>query len=227
MSRVAANGRLVQRRLRIWRADSLHYRYLWPDIERSIAAARSRVGAASPLVLDVGCGNRPYRDLFEGCRYIGTDYFTEDTRPDAIMDATRLALGDDRFDIVFCTQVIEHVPDPAALVAETHRVLRPGGWLVLTGPFWWPHHEEPHDFHRFTRYGFANLLRRAGYAEFEITPEGGDWAQVFLAVNLRLPGKALAPLRLAANLAGVAMDRLRPSYSSPSGWTVMARKAAG
>ena len=72
------------------------------------------------------------------------------------MDATRLALGDDRFDIVFCTQVIEHVPDPAALVAETHRVLRPGGWLVLTGPFWWPHHEEPHDFHRFTRYGFAN-----------------------------------------------------------------------
>ncbi|HXM59067.1 MAG TPA: class I SAM-dependent methyltransferase [Candidatus Dormibacteraeota bacterium] len=224
MGRVVANGRLVERRLRIWRADYLHYRYLWPDIERSIAAARSRVAVPSPLVLDVGCGNRPYRDLFEGCRYVGVDYFTEDTRPDAIMDATRLALAGDRFDIVFCTQVIEHVPDPADLVAETYRVLKPGGCLVLTGPFWWPHHEEPHDFQRFTRYGFANLLRRAGYEEFEITPEGGDWAQVFLAVNLRLPGRALAPLRLAANLAGVAMDRLRPSYSSPSGWTVIAHK---
>jgi len=226
MSHGPANGRLVERRLRPWRQDYLHYRYLWPDIERSIASARARIGLDRPAVLDVGCGNRPYRDLFEGCRYVGVDYFSEDTRPDAIMDATRLALGDARFDIVFCTQVIEHVPDPPALVAETFRVLRPGGWLVMTGPFWWPLHEEPHDFHRFTRHGFAHLLRSAGYEEYEITPEGGDWAQVFLALNLRLPGPALAPVRLVSNMLGVAMDRLRPSYTSPAGWTVLARKGS-
>ena len=178
-------GRLRQRRLRPWRQDYLHYRYLWADIERSVAAVRSEV-AARPLVLDLGCGNRPYRDLFDGCRYVGVDRTAGDPHPDAIMDASRLALAGERFDIVFCTQVIEHVPDPAALVAETFRVLKPCGWLVLTGPFWWPLHEEPHDFHRFTRHAFAHLLRAAGYAQFEITPEGGDWAQAFLALSLRL-----------------------------------------
>src|SRR5215472_1054210 len=220
-----ANGRLVERRLRPWRQDYLHYRYLWPDIERSVAAARARV-APAPLVLDLGCGNRPYRDLFEGCRYVGVDHSAEDTRPDAIMNAGRLALAGDAFDIVLCTQVIEHVPDPPALVSETFRVLKPGGWLVLTGPFWWPLHEEPYDFHRFTRHAFAHLMRQAGYTEFEIQPQGGDWAQVFLALSLRLRGRPLAPVRLVTNLFGEALDRISPSFTSPSGWTVMALKGA-
>jgi SAM-dependent methyltransferase len=224
MSHAATNGRLVERRLRPWRQDYLHYRYLWPDIERSVAAARSRVTAAQPFVLDLGCGNRPYHDLFEGCRIVGVDHSADDTSPDAIMDATSLALAGDQFDIVFCTQVIEHVPDPAALVRETHRVLKPGGWLVLTGPFWWPHHEEPYDFQRFTRYGFEHMLRRAGYAAFEVTPEGGDWALTFLTIGHRLRGRALAPVRLVSNMVGATLDRLAPSFTCPSGWTVMARK---
>src|SRR5215467_1490641 len=219
MSPAATNGRLVERRLRPWRQDYLHYRYLWPDIERSVAAARSRVTGAQPLVLDLGCGNRPYHDLFEGCRVVGVDHSTRDASPDAVMDATSLALAGDQFDIVFCTQVIEHVPDPAALVRETHRVLKPGGWLVLTGPFWWPHHEEPHDYQRFTRYGFEHMLERAGYAKFEVTPEGGDWALTFLTIGHRLRGKALAPVRLVSNMVGVTLDRLAPSFTCPSGWT--------
>jgi SAM-dependent methyltransferase len=220
------DGRLTERTLRPWRQDYLVYRYLWPHIAQAIAAARARL-PERPSVLDLGCGNRPYADLLDGSDYVGVDYSAEDSLPDIITDGTRLALRDGRFDLVFCTQVIEHVPAPAALVAEAHRVLRPGGFLVLTGPFWWPLHEEPHDYHRFTRHGFAHMLRAAGFSEFEITPDGGDWAQFFLSVALRLRGRVLAPLRLVTNLAGAALDRVAPSFTYPANYTILARKADG
>jgi SAM-dependent methyltransferase len=216
--------RISARRLRPWRQDYLVYRYLWPDIERAVERARSEVGVEQPRVLDVGCGNRPYADLFEGCRYLGVDRSTEDALIDAVTDATRLGFRGACFDIVFCTQVVEHVPAPASLVAETFRVLRPGGFLVLTGPFWWPLHEEPYDFQRFSRYGLAHLLEAAGFHDFEILPDGGDWAQLFLNVALRLGGRPLAPVRLLTNALGAALDRLAPSFKCPANYTVLARK---
>jgi len=220
----ARGGRLAERRLRPWRQDYLVHRYLWPDIGHAVATARARIGAGRPAVLDLGCGNRPYADLFAGCDYLAVDRTTEDSRPDVVTDATRLALAGERFDLVLCSQVIEHVPDPPALVRESFRVLRPGGFLVLTGPFWWPLHEEPHDYHRFTRHGFQHLLRSAGFADAQVMPDGGDWAQFFLAVALRLPGPVLAPVRLVTNLLGAGLDRAAPSFRYPANYTALARR---
>src|SRR5262249_9413651 len=116
------------------------------------------------------------------------------------------------------------VTHPTAMITAAHRVLKPGGFLILTGPFWWPIHEEPYDYHRFTKHGFENLLREAGFTEFEITPDGGDWAQFFLSVSLRLGGRPLAPLRVASNVLGAVLDRWQPSYRLPANYTILARK---
>jgi len=50
---------------------------------------------------------------------------------------------------------------------------------------YWPLHEEPFDFYRFTKYGFVHLLRESGFADWEIQEDGGDWTQIMLALNLK------------------------------------------
>jgi SAM-dependent methyltransferase len=74
------------------------------------------------------------------------------------------------FDVILCTQVLEHVPRPLRALQEFHRVLGPGGLLVATVPFTWEEHERPYDFFRYTRYGIEQLLADAGFEEIEVRP---------------------------------------------------------
>jgi SAM-dependent methyltransferase len=216
------NHRLRQRRLKIWSQDYLIHRYLWPNIERAVRKA-SPMGS-TPLVIDVGCGHRPYRDLFGSASYFGMDYAVQDTSPDFLGDARSIPVRTASADIVFSSQVIEHVPHPDRMIRECARVLKPGGHLIVTGPFYWPLHEEPNDFYRFTKYGFARLLGDAGFSGWEITEDGGDWAQLALALNLRLNSMVTVPLRCMANLLGPAFDKIDPSRKSPCNYTVLARR---
>jgi len=195
--------RLQTRRLN-WRTrDYLTHRALWPAIERAVAAAlaaqaQSAVGDR-PTVLDVGCGERPYVDLFADAFYLGLDVSTEGARPDLIASAMQLPLATGCIDLVFSTQVIEHVCAPQRMVAECARVLRPGGSLVLTGPFYWPLHEEPHDYFRFTCHGFAHLLHSHGFEQVQVVPDTGTLTQVAVSIIELLPRWA-QPMRLPINL---------------------------
>lgn len=53
-------------------------------------------------------------------------------------DAAKLPFADGSFDAVICSEVLEHVPDPEAALAEIVRVTRPGGQVALSVPRWWP-----------------------------------------------------------------------------------------
>lgn len=78
---------------------------------------------------------------------------------------------DDTYDVIVCTQVLEHVPNPFAAVAELHRMLRPGGRLLVTVPAAYPYHGVPHDYWRFTRDSLE-LLFGARFEQVQITSYG-------------------------------------------------------
>src|SRR5690242_11975294 len=144
--------RLQVRRTHVWSSSYLVYRYLWPNLEAAAREATENRADSSRCVLDVGCGHKPYSDMFPGFTYIGVNNSLEDASPDIVANAECLPLATQSFDIVLCTQVLEHVPRPGRLLGECRRVLRPEGWLLLSAPFYWPIHEEPFDFFRFTKY---------------------------------------------------------------------------
>jgi SAM-dependent methyltransferase len=217
--------RLESRKLNIWKRDFLVYKYLWPAIEKTVKQILDDIEQSEPVVLDVGCGNKPYIDLFGNCKYIGVDRNCEGATPDVIGTADSIPFDDCFADIVFSTQVIEHVPDHHAMLKECYRVLKPGGIIILTGPFCWPLHEEPYDFYRFSKYGFNTIFSKAGFTEIQITPDSGDWAQIFQSINLNLPVKrVMIPFVGMFNVIGVILDKLDYSNKSPLNYIVTAKK---
>jgi SAM-dependent methyltransferase len=125
-------------------------------------------------VLDAGAGRGVYRELLAGFAecYVGMDVAPTQAT-DVLGDAQRLPFADGAFDTVFCSQVLEHVPEPWLALAEFRRVLKPGGHLILTVPHLSWLHNEPHDYYRYTLYGLRFLLAKAGFREKKIVPAGG------------------------------------------------------
>jgi SAM-dependent methyltransferase len=149
--------------------------------------------APGSRILDAGCGTgrhlfEAYR--FEGSQVVGVDLNWEDLRKARYTlytmgeanrgswavsraDATRLPFRDESFDLVICSEVLEHVPDNRAAVAELVRVLKPGKDLVVSVPRYLPericwalsesYHNEPGGHIRiYRRKEIKGLLESAG-----------------------------------------------------------------
>jgi SAM-dependent methyltransferase len=118
-------------------------------------------------LLDVGCGRRPYEALFAVSEYIGLELDTVENRTrghaDVFYDGERLPFPNDSFDSVLCNQVLEHVFRPDPFLSEIRRVLKRGGSLLMTVPFVWDEHEQPHDYARYSSFGLKHLLEKNGF----------------------------------------------------------------
>jgi len=214
----------------------------WADLQlltciRFITAHRALL---TGKVLDVGCGQMPFRHLLpEGAQYTGLDIpaadsFGMDKHPDVVeFDGTAIPFPDAHFDAVMCTEVLEHAEAPEALVAEMHRVLKPGGSLVLTVPFAARVHHIPYDFHRFTRYRLAQMF--AAFGAVTIEERGNDLAvianKIIVATirQLKLLRSPLLLIGVPASLVSLAIAHLAlwfgwGSKLDPLGYGLIARK---
>ncbi|MFN9546443.1 MAG: class I SAM-dependent methyltransferase [Cyanobacteriota bacterium] len=136
----------------------------------ALRASLSRLAPTLPPgpMLDVGCGTMPYRALFPQAEpYEGLEINQarqeKNSRVTYFYDGQTFPIGDNHFAAILCSEVLEHSFVPERLLSECHRVLRPGGVLLLTLPFLWPEHEQPWDSQRFTHFGLRQRLVAAGF----------------------------------------------------------------
>lgn len=133
-------------------------------------------------LLDFGCGRKPYEDLFRVDEYIGLDmeqtgHEHAHSKIDVYYDGRRIPFPDANFDSVFCSEVFEHVFNLPEVLAELHRVIKPGGKMLITVPFCWNEHEAPYDFGRYSSFGIRHILEQQGFRVLE-QRKSGHFAQV-------------------------------------------------
>lgn len=144
-----------------------------------LEALRSQLVNFRGTVLDVGCGQMPYKPLVlsspsRAARYIGLDLKDNIYRkPDLEWDGSTIPLQDGSVDCAMATEVFEHCSDPEMVMRECLRVLKPGGLIFLTVPFLWPLHDVPYDEYRYTPFALERHLRTAGFEQIKATALGG------------------------------------------------------
>jgi SAM-dependent methyltransferase len=123
-------------------------------------------------VLDIGCGEKPYQNLFKTSQYIGIDieqsgHNHEKSKIDQFYDGIHIPFENESFDNIVCFEVLEHVFEPDTIVREMQRILKPNGHILLTTPFIWNEHEIPYDYGRYTFYGLKHLFEKNGFVVME------------------------------------------------------------
>jgi SAM-dependent methyltransferase len=187
-------------------------------------AERAARELGSYRVLDVGCGIKPYFPFFAPytSEYVGVDV----GNPAADLEGSveNLPVADDSFDVVLCTQVLEHTTDPARAVRELERVAAPRGRVLASTHGVQVYHPAPDDYWRWTHAGLERLFRENGdWQSVTVRPGAGTAATIAMLVgtyvdlvaqriHARVAGK---PFVYGLNVLGSAIDRTSRGLREP------------
>ena len=152
--------------------------------DRWVRAKAATVPAGS-RVLDMGAGTCLYSPLFAHCNYKTHDFMQYEGaekhggtraygRIDYVSEILAIPVPDHSFDVILCTEVLEHVPEPIKVLQEISRILRPGGRAFITAPLGSGLHQLPFHFYGgYTPEWYRRFSKEAGLEATEITPNGG------------------------------------------------------
>jgi len=150
-----------------------------------IAEQAAKLPSPADNLLDVGGKGKPYACFFAGRV---ANHYVLDVAPaysvDVVGDARVMPFSDASMDVVLATQVLEHIPDPIAVIGEIRRVLKPGGTLLLSVPSIFPQHGAPGDYWRYMPQGLEWILR--DFQSVTVMGEAGTVPSIFLVVNVYL-----------------------------------------
>jgi len=159
-------------------AFNLRNRDLW------VAAQAAKVPSGA-RVLDIGAGSAPYRALFSHCNYRTQDFIALNSdqlrdgrygQIDIVCDAKEIPVANESFDVVLCTEVLEHHPEPITLIFEFARILGNDGVLLLTAPLGSGIHQEPYHYYGgYTPYWYGRFLSEAGFSDITIEANEGSF----------------------------------------------------
>jgi SAM-dependent methyltransferase len=177
-------------------------------------------------MLDVGCGKKPYYPFFADhvTDYVGIDMDVDNPAADMIGQVEDLPVADDSFELVLCTQVLEHAGVPDQAISELYRVTAPGGRVLASTHGVQVYHPAPVDHWRWTHTGLELLfLRNAAWESVTVTPAGGTAtclaAMSAIYLDLLFRRAHLTPvakgLVWALNSSGPALDARIPSLREP------------
>ena len=197
-------------------------------------------------VLDVGCGQSPYRFLLNSKEsvYFGIDVSDSckfDYNNAAVMhfDGENIPFCDEKFDGLICTEVLEHVHNYQKLIGEMYRVMKVGAKGIVTVPWSARYHYIPHDFFRYTPSALKVMF--GAFVEVRILARGADVSNIankliVLWFRNLLPREywrwLLTPLWIALSpiligvviLAHISLIAGLGSDEDPLGYTILIRK---
>lgn len=174
-------------------------------------------------ILDAGCGEQQYRKYCEHLNYFGQDFGEFDASGDGRQpdnwqygkldytgDIWQIDENDKSFDAILCTEVFEHIPYPNETMLEFTRLLKSGGYLIITAPYACLPHFEPYFFYSgFSKQWYQKHCDELGYEIVEITENGnahGSLAIETLRTARSINNIFLRAIYLLASIPKLTLD---------------------
>lgn len=194
---------------------------------------------------DLGCGEMPIKNwlLNYADQYTGVDWGStmHELKADILADLNEsLPIESEVADTVMSLSVMEHLREPQVFLNEAHRILKPGGSIVLQVPFMWWVHEAPYDFYRYTRFGLQYMFEKAGFTDIAIYPQTGFWVMWTLKFNYQSTGLVRGPWPIRKAMALLMrgiwaidqyvapwLDKYWKGEAETAGYFVVAKKLKG
>lgn len=219
--------------LRPWHSQWLAAHLLNRDLGEHLPKLTGRV-------LDVGCGDQPYRPLLRSAQeYVGADLAPGPTVDVVVKRGAPWPFPDERFDGLLMTQVMEYVDDVSTVVSEMRRVLKPGGTAVVSFPFLYNEHG-PNDVLRLSAHAAGSVF--VGFEPVVVKRQGAigstlgtlflNWLNESMnsSYTLRMLRPVLLPiwlpLCLLVNMLSIIVNKLDRTGAYYSNVLVVLRREA-